>query len=76
MKERDLRRLFSGRLREMRELAGLTQAELAEKAGLHPSAVSHFENSSRTPNLENLRNLCVALGGSANYLLGLNGRDF
>jgi len=61
---------FGPRLRKARELRGLSQGELARKAGLQPSAVSHFESSSRKPSFENLRRLADALTVSTDYLLG------
>jgi transcriptional regulator with XRE-family HTH domain len=48
---------------------GLTQEELAERAGLQQSAISHYEAGRREPNLANLRRLVWALGESADYLL-------
>ena len=61
---------FAGRLRAARELKGLSQAELAAKARLQPSAVSHFETGRRAPSFENLRGLADALDVSTDYLLG------
>lgn len=61
---------FGKRLSSIRELSGLTQAELAEKARLDPSCVSHFESGRREPNLENLTKIVKALGVSADVLLG------
>lgn len=61
---------FASRLRAAREGKGLSQAELAERAGLQPSAVSHFETGRRSPSFENLRFLADALGVATDYLLG------
>ena len=62
--------LFPERLRNIRESKGLNQAELAKKAGLQPSAVSHFEKGRRSPSFDNLRALADALGVSTDHLLG------
>jgi len=62
---------FASLLRESREYAGLTQAELAEKTGLQPTAISHFETGTRRPCINNLRKLCKALRCSADSLLQL-----
>lgn len=62
---------FASLLRESREYAGMTQAELAEKTGLQPTAISHFETGSRRPCINNLRKLCKALHCSADSLLQL-----
>lgn len=61
---------FQGRLRKAREIKGLSQGDLAEKSGLQPSAVSHFESGRRAPSFDNLRRLADALSVSTDYLLG------
>ena len=61
---------FSFRLRSAREKRDLSQGELAKRAGLQPSAVSHFETGSRKPSFDNLRRLADALKISTDYLLG------
>jgi transcriptional regulator with XRE-family HTH domain len=61
---------FPDRLREARERLGLSQTELAERSGLQPSAVSHFETGKRAPSFENLKRLSDALAVSVDYLLG------
>jgi transcriptional regulator with XRE-family HTH domain len=55
---------FAGRLRELRENAGLTQAELAEKAGLTREGVAQLETGRRKPAWETVLALCEALGCS------------
>lgn len=62
--------IFRTRLREMRETRGLSQAQLAERAGLQPAAVSHFETGSRKPSFDNLVKLAEALSVTTDYLLG------
>jgi transcriptional regulator with XRE-family HTH domain len=61
---------FPDRLREARDKKGLSQSELAAKAGLQPSAVSHFETGRRSPSFDNLKALSEALQVSTDYLLG------
>lgn len=61
---------FSARLRGARETKGMSQADLAEHAGLQPSAISHFEAGRRSPSFENLRTLADALGVTTDFLLG------
>lgn len=61
---------FKDRLRKIREDKGLSQAQLAEKAGLQPSAVSHFEAGRRSPSFDNLRALSDALEVTTDHLLG------
>lgn len=62
--------VFEERLRTARESRRLSQGALAERAGLQPSAVSHFETGTRKPSFENLRRLADALRVSTDYLLG------
>ena len=62
--------VFKDRLRKAREDNGLSQAQLAEKTGLQPSAVSHFEAGRRAPSFDNLRVLADALGVTTDHLLG------
>ena len=51
-------------------MRGLDQSSLAEKSGLPPSSISHFEAGSRKPSFLNLRRLATALEVTADYLLG------
>jgi transcriptional regulator with XRE-family HTH domain len=60
---------FSARLRQLREKAGLTQARLAERAGLHLSAVTRFEQGLRSPSLVTAGSLAAALGVRVDDLL-------
>lgn len=62
--------IFAERLRTARELRKLSQSELAEKAGLQPSAVSHFETGRRSPSFQNLKALSDALKVTTDYLIG------
>ena len=61
---------FPSRLRGAREKRALSQAELAQRAGLQASAVSHFETGNRKPSFDNLRRLADALDVTTDYLLG------
>jgi transcriptional regulator with XRE-family HTH domain len=62
--------VFPERLRAAREKRGLSQGELAARAGLQASAISHFETGSRKPSFDNLRRLADALNVTTDYLLG------
>ena len=62
--------MFPGRLRAAREKRGLNQGELASRAGLQASAISHFETGTRKPSFDNLRRLADALDVTTDYLLG------
>lgn len=62
--------IFPDRLRRAREYRGLNQAELAQKSGMQPSAISHFETGTRKPSFDNLRILADSLDVTTDYLLG------
>jgi transcriptional regulator with XRE-family HTH domain len=62
--------LFAARLREARESRGLSQADLAEKTGFQPSAISHFENGRREPSFDTLKTMAEILGVTIDHLLG------
>ena len=49
-------------VREARRRAGLTQAELAEKAGVPKSTVGRIESGARTPSVELVERLVRAAG--------------
>ena len=58
------------RIKEARERFGLTQAELAEQAGLTPAWISHFETDDRQPSIEKLCRIADVLRMSTDALLG------
>jgi len=62
--------IFKERLRTAREFRELSQGELAQRAGLQASAVSHFETGTRKPSFDNLKRLADALRVTTDYLLG------
>ena len=62
--------IFPQRLRAARELRDLNQSELAGRAGLQASAISHFETGGRKPSFDNLKRLADALDVTTDYLLG------
>jgi len=49
------------RLRACRISAHVTQEELAERAGLHRTAIGFLERGARTPRVDTLLRLCAAL---------------
>lgn len=53
---------FAGRLRELREAAGLTQQQLAERAGMAWRTITHLEGGNRKPSWETVIARCQALG--------------
>jgi transcriptional regulator with XRE-family HTH domain len=61
---------FAARLRAARELRSLSQSELAVRANLQPSAISHFEIGARSPSFDNLKRVADALDVTTDYLVG------
>jgi transcriptional regulator with XRE-family HTH domain len=59
------------RLKGLRESAGLTQAELARRAGVPLGSLRSYEQSVRTPLLDQAAKLAVALGVSLDVLAGI-----
>lgn len=53
---------FSLRLKELRRLAGLTQSQLAEKAGMTKAGIANLEQGLRSPSWETVLKLTEALG--------------
>jgi transcriptional regulator with XRE-family HTH domain len=53
---------FAGRLRELREAAGLTTYALAKRCGLTKQALYRLENGSSEPTWQTVQLLAVALG--------------
>ncbi len=62
--------IFPERLRKARGHRRLSQSQLAGRAGLQASAVSHFETGARKPSFENLKKLADALDVTIDYLIG------
>lgn len=62
--------IFPERLLAAREKRGLSQGDLAKRAGFQASAISHFETGTRKPSFDNLRRLADALDVTTDYLLG------
>lgn len=53
---------LGARLRELRLSAGLTQAELARRTGIHRPNIARVEAGRHTPSLETLSRLATAIG--------------
>jgi transcriptional regulator with XRE-family HTH domain len=57
-------------LRRLRAQHGLSQEELADRAGLHRTYVGSVERCERNISIDNIERLAGALGVSASALLG------
>ncbi|MBO3086602.1 helix-turn-helix domain-containing protein [Cellulomonas fengjieae] len=60
---------LSQRMRDARDKAGLSQGELARRAAVHPTYISHVENGRRGLGHEALARVAEALGVTSAYLL-------
>jgi transcriptional regulator with XRE-family HTH domain len=60
----DSSNLFGRRLKELREQAGLTQPQLAERANLSKAGIADLEQGRREPAWSTVQALCAALGVS------------
>lgn len=60
--ELEIARAFGDRVREERLVAGLTQEQLAEAAGLHPTFISNLERGYRVPTVVTLVKVARGLG--------------
>jgi len=65
-----LRQALAGNLRHLRGERGLSQEELADRAGLHRTFVGAVERCERNISVDNIGKLVTALGVSAAVLLG------
>lgn len=62
---------FKERLREKRQEAGLTQAELAKKISVTDRTIQNYELGTRKPQtMKIVSDLAIALGTTPDYLLG------
>jgi transcriptional regulator with XRE-family HTH domain len=60
---------FAGRLRELREKAGLTQQQLADATGLTKDGIARLERGARSPVWETVVSLCKALDTTCDAFL-------
>ncbi len=58
------------RIKLARENKNINQAQLAEKAGVTPAAISQIEKGIRTPTIPVLQRITSVLNVSLDYLLG------
>lgn len=66
--------VFKDRLKEKRAEAGLSQAELATKAGVTSRTIQNYELGQRKPgNMVIIQKIADALGTTTEYLLGSSG---
>ena len=61
--------LTGAKLRAIRALRNLTQAQLAEKAGVSANAIAEYEQDKRDLRADTIRKLCDALGVQVKYIV-------
>ena len=71
-----MKTVFSEKLKAVRVIRDITQAELSKATGIDTSQIANFEFGNRKPSLDNLKKLCVGLNVSADYLLGISEEPF
>ena len=71
----DIKKKFGVRLFQLRSEAGMTQAELAEKANLSIDSISRIERGERAPSFESLERIAAALGTDPVQLLNFEGKE-
>jgi len=59
---KDLKAAIGGVLRAKREKLGISQEEVAERAGVDRTYVSILERGLKSPTVETLEKVCAALG--------------
>jgi transcriptional regulator with XRE-family HTH domain len=57
----DARKIFASRLRQIRQIKGLSQEDLADRAGLHRTYVGSVERGERNISIDNMECLANAL---------------
>jgi transcriptional regulator with XRE-family HTH domain len=63
---------FNGRrLKDLRRYKNITQEELAKSLNYKKATICNWETGQNTPNYETLKALCLSLGTSADFLIGL-----
>lgn len=62
--------VFGSRLKEIREIRGLTQTELSKKINIPSTSISHLESGSRKPSFDNLRKISKFFEIPTDYLIG------
>ena len=62
--------MLNENIRELRKTKGLSQEELAQRAGLSAVSIQKYENGDMTPGVDKLAALADVFGTTPNALLG------
>lgn len=71
MSDELIKKNISKNITKYRELAGLSQKELANKLGVVPSRISNWETGANCPTIDILFEVCEALSVSINDIYGV-----
>lgn len=63
---------FGMRLKKLREINKLSQAQLAARVGVRPETITRYENNTKVPSLYRAAKLVKTLNGSLDYLMGVD----
>lgn len=66
---------FAKKLKTLRELAGMSQKDLADKVGISTVMISQYENGKKMPGRDTLKKLAAVFGTSTSDLLGDSQED-
>lgn len=69
MGNRNLQRRFGETVRELRQKLGISQEDLADRAGLHRTYISLLERGLRNPSLTVISQVAAALKTAASQLV-------
>ena len=67
---------LANRIRHIRETYGLTQAEVAHKCGMSPSAYGQIERRAGSSSFETLTKIAKAIGVSLPFLVDIESNEF
>lgn len=67
--------MIANRIKRLREAEGLTQAELAKRLGITRSGVNAWEMGITTPSTQYIVELANLFNVTADYLLGIQGKQ-
>jgi transcriptional regulator with XRE-family HTH domain len=69
LKKQSIRKILARNLRAKRAELGLSQEELADRAGLHRTYVGAIERAERNVSIDNIAKLAAAVGLTVGELL-------
>ena len=69
-------RVLGSQIKKLRAARNLSQVQLARELGISKQSVSNWENENILPSIEMLMTLSAYFSVSADYLLGMEDRQF